>query len=179
MAHSDINQRCGAPYSISGRISDLAGVSYFFVVYGFGADTGIQAWRFAGLGFLALYAHGVLPGVFAWPAGVGDIAIGLTAPWMALRLTRKPASVSSGLFVVWNLLGILDLIIAVGMGAVGAAFAAGISGEITTSPMARLPLVLIPAYFVPLFVMLHFAALFQARRQVEGRSGRVCAVTAR
>ena len=25
----------------------------------------IQAWRFAGLGFLALYAHGVLPGLFA------------------------------------------------------------------------------------------------------------------
>jgi len=30
--------------------------------------------------------------------------------------------------------------------------------------MAQLPLVLIPAYFVPLFVMLHLAALFQARR---------------
>ena len=42
--------------------------------------TGIQAWRFAGLGFLALYAHGVLPGLFAWPAGLGDIAIGVTAP---------------------------------------------------------------------------------------------------
>src|SRR6266545_8105093 len=33
--------------------------------------TGIQAWRFAGLGFLALYAHGFLPGLFAWPAGLG------------------------------------------------------------------------------------------------------------
>ncbi len=42
--------------------------------------TGIQAWRFAGLGFLALYAHGMLPGLFAWPAGLGDIAIGVTAP---------------------------------------------------------------------------------------------------
>ena len=31
--------------------------------------------------------------------------------------------------------------------------------------MAQLPLVLIPAYFVPLFVMLHFATLFQAQRQ--------------
>jgi hypothetical protein len=30
--------------------------------------------------------------------------------------------------------------------------------------MAQLPLVLIPAYFVPLFIMLHLAALFQARR---------------
>ena len=26
--------------------------------------TAVQAWRFAGFGFLALYAHGVLPGVF-------------------------------------------------------------------------------------------------------------------
>ncbi len=28
---------------------------------------GIQAWRFGGLGFIALYAYGVLPGLFAWP----------------------------------------------------------------------------------------------------------------
>jgi hypothetical protein len=27
----------------------------------------IQAWRAGGLGFLALYAHGVLPVIFAWP----------------------------------------------------------------------------------------------------------------
>ena len=42
--------------------------------------TAVQARRFAGFGFLALYAHGVLPGMFAWPAGLGDMAIGLTAP---------------------------------------------------------------------------------------------------
>jgi hypothetical protein len=30
--------------------------------------------------------------------------------------------------------------------------------------MAQLPLVLIPAYFVPIFIMLHFTALFQARQ---------------
>jgi hypothetical protein len=30
--------------------------------------------------------------------------------------------------------------------------------------MAQLPLVLIPAYFVPIFVTLHLTALFQARR---------------
>ena len=47
--------------------------------------TALQAWRFAGFGFLALSAYGVLPGVFAWPAGLGDMAIGLTATWLALR----------------------------------------------------------------------------------------------
>ena len=67
--------------------------------------TTIQAWRAAGFGFLALYAYGVLPGVFAWPAGLGDIAIGVTAPWVALALIRRPGFANSRLFVVWNLLG--------------------------------------------------------------------------
>ncbi|HEU4344618.1 MAG TPA: hypothetical protein VFU31_23935 [Candidatus Binatia bacterium] len=126
--------------------------------------TGIQAWRFAGLGFLALYVHGVLPGLFAWPAGVGDIVIGVTAPFVLLALIRRPSFAGSRLFTVWNQLGILDLAVAVGTGALSSALAIGVYGEITTGPMARLPLVLIPAYFVPLFVMLHIAALFQARQ---------------
>jgi hypothetical protein len=33
--------------------------------------------------------------------------------------------------------------------------------------MAQLPLVLIPAYLVPLFIMLHLASLFQARRLAQ------------
>ena len=86
-----------------------------------GADlrllTAIQAWRAGGLGFLALYAHGLLPGLFAWPAGLGDIAIGVTAPWVVLALIRRPAFAAGRLFVVWNLLGILDLVVAVSTGA--------------------------------------------------------------
>jgi hypothetical protein len=38
--------------------------------------TAVHSWRFAGLGFIALSVHNVLPGTFAWPAGLGDIAIG-------------------------------------------------------------------------------------------------------
>jgi hypothetical protein len=134
--------------------------------------TGIQAWRFAGLGFLALYTYGVLPGRFAWPAGLGDMAIGLTAPWLALSLIRVPGFASSRLFVLWNLLGVLDLIVAVSMGAIVSALATGAPGEITTAAMAQLPLVLIPAFFVPFFVMLHLTTLLQARRlTVLGNSG--------
>ena len=51
---------------------------------------GMQAWRWAGLGFLSLYAYKVLPAVFALPAGLGDMAIGVTAPWMILALVRQP-----------------------------------------------------------------------------------------
>lgn len=127
----------------------------------------IQAWRAGGLGFLALYAYGVLPGIFAWPAGLGDIAIGVTAPWIMLALVRRPGFAGSRVFVVWNLLGILDLVIAISTGALGSALASRAAGEVTTGPMAQLPLVLIPAYLVPLFVMLHLAALFQARRHAS------------
>src|SRR5207253_5977483 len=51
---------------------------------------GIQAWRWAGFGFLALYTYGVLPGIFAWPAGLGDMAIGATAPLVLSGLLRRP-----------------------------------------------------------------------------------------
>ncbi len=134
--------------------------------------TAVQAWRAGGLGFLALYVHGVLPGAFAWPAGLGDIAIGVTAPWVMLALVRRPGFASSRVFVVWNLLGILDLVVAVSVGALSSVFGSGVAGEATMGPMARLPLVLIPAYFVPLFVMLHLASLFKARRKASSeRSG--------
>ena len=40
----------------------------------------LQAWRVIGGVFLVLLAFGILPGLFAWPAGLGDVAVGLTAP---------------------------------------------------------------------------------------------------
>jgi len=142
-----------------------------FHAYVLGADltflTGVQAWRFVGFGFLALYSHGILPGIFAWPAGIGDVLIALSAPWIALRLARLPAYAASGRYRAWNLLGILDLMIAVGVGALSSYLAVG--SEITARPMAQMPLVLVPGFFVPLFVMLHVTALLQARqlRQLE------------
>jgi len=124
---------------------------------------GMQAWRFAGLGFLALYANGVLPGAFAWPAGIGDIAVGITAPWVMLALIQRPGFATGKLFVLWNWFGMLDLIVAVGSGGLNSLFARGVTGEITTRPMTQMPLVLIPAYFVPIFFALHLAVLFQMR----------------
>jgi hypothetical protein len=130
---------------------------------------GMQAWRWAGLGFLSLYAYNVLPAVFALPAGLGDMAIGVTAPWIILALVRQPGFAARGTFIRWNVLGILDLLIAVSIGTVSAFFATGAPGEISTAPMATLPLLLIPAFMVPLFVMLHTAALMQSRQLIRSR----------
>jgi hypothetical protein len=131
---------------------------------------GMQAWRWAGLGFLSLYAHKVLPAVFALPAGLGDMAIGVTAPWIILALVRQRGFAAHGTFIRWNVLGILDLLIAVSIGTVSAFFATGAPGEISTAPMATLPLLLIPAFLVPLFLMLHTAALMQSRQLIRSRA---------
>jgi len=129
---------------------------------------GIQAWRWAGMGFLSLYAHNVLPAVFALPAGLGDMAIGFTAPWIILSLARRPDFATSAAFVRWNVLGILDLVVAVGIGTVSAALASGAPGTVSTAPMATLPLLLIPAFLVPVFLVLHTVALLQSRRMARG-----------
>jgi hypothetical protein len=114
----------------------------------------IQAWRWAGLGFLTLYAYGVLPALFAWTAGLGDMAIGATAPWIALALARDSEFAGTRKFMTWNLLGMLDFVTALSLGALGGA---------ATAPMTQMPLVLIPCFLVPFFFMLHLTALFQAR----------------
>jgi hypothetical protein len=123
----------------------------------------LHSWRFAGFSFVALYVYGILPGFFAWPAGLGDMAIGVTAPWMLGRLTRSPAFVSSRAFVRWNLLGLLDLFLAMSLGAIGGFLLS--DRPVTTAPMATLPLVLIPVFLVPSFILTHFALLAKARRR--------------
>lgn len=133
----------------------------------------MQGWRWAGLEFLSLYAHGVLPGVFAFPAGLGDMAIGVTAPWIVLRLIRQPSFAASRKYMTWNILGIADFVVALSMGTLSSGAFHGINGligNVTSGPMAQLPLILIPAYMVPFFTMLHLTALFQARQ--FARSGK-------
>src|SRR6185437_9540237 len=140
-----------------------------FRAFVLGADlrlvAAMQAWRWAGFGFLTLFAHHLLPGLFAFPAGLGDMAIGITAPWIVLGLVRHPLFAASRRFVIWNIMGILDLVVAVSIGAICSGFFFhGFTGNVTTAPMSQLPLVFIPAYLVPIFIMLHFTALSQSRR---------------
>jgi hypothetical protein len=124
---------------------------------------GMQAWRWAGLGFVFLYAYHVLPPLFALTAGLGDMAVGITAPWILFSLIRDPDFAASARFVRWNVLGIIDLMVALCLGTIGAFIATGAPGEISTGPLATLPLLVIPVFLVPLFLMLHVTALIQSR----------------
>src|SRR4051812_29164334 len=111
--------------------------------------TFVQSWRLAGFVFVVLAAYGILPKVFALPAGWGDIAIGATASLVALKLAK--AERRSG-FILWQVLGMTDLVVAVTLGTL-----AGFVDPhgIPTSAMTVLPMSLIPTFAVPLFFILH------------------------
>jgi hypothetical protein len=82
---------------------------------------------------------------------------GATASFVAWKLAN-PAHPNS--FVLWQLLGIADLVIAVSVGTT-----AGLidpQGP-TMAPMTVLPLSLIPTFLVPLFLILHVVCIAQAR----------------
>jgi len=132
----------------------------------------VQFYRTLGVIFLILYAAGKLPGQFAWPAGVGDIAIGLLAPVVGLAYAQAPRK-AAGLVAAWNVLGILDLTIAVGTGFVTAP-SRFLSLEVqpTSDLMTVLPMVLIPVYLVPLSIVLHLASLAKLRREARASQSR-------
>ncbi len=131
-----------------------------------------QTWRIVGFIFVLLEARGVLPAVFAWPAGFGDMTIGATATFAAWKLASH---VRRNRFILWQLLGITDLVTAVGLGTTarllsphGASMAA----------MTVLPLSLIPTFLVPLFLIFHLICIAQARTWKAASDNTVSSVKA-
>jgi len=119
--------------------------------------TSLQAWRIVGFIFVLLEARSVLPAIFAVPAGYGDMAIGATAAFAAWKL-GNPAHRNA--FLLWQALGITDLILAVGLGTTAGFLR---PNDPTMAPLTVLPLSLIPTFLVPLFVILHVICIAQAR----------------
>ena len=131
---------------------------------------GVQIFRVLGFVFIAVWAIGSLPGRFALSAGLGDIAVGLIALFVALALVRR-ASGSRTLALAWNTLGVLDLVAAIGLGTglFVRLFAPGTPVE-PAAAMTMFPLVLVPTFGVPLALILHVLS-YQALAQ-SGASDR-------
>jgi hypothetical protein len=119
--------------------------------------------RVVGVVFVILMAQGHLPAAFALPAGLGDIAVGLAAPFVARRLAREPHNhhtiVAAARF---NVLGLFDLILALALGVLlGPPWL--FSGTPSTEALRLLPLALIPTAAVPLAIALHIVSLARLR----------------
>ncbi|NOT12955.1 MAG: hypothetical protein HOP23_14160 [Methylococcaceae bacterium] len=120
---------------------------------------GVQVYRALGVIFLILYATDRLPGLFAWPAGLGDVLVGVLAPVVALAYARAP-HVNADLVSLWNIFGLVDLVVAVSTGVLTSPspvqlFAFDQPNELITV----FPLVLIPVFLVPVSVLLHLISL--------------------
>jgi hypothetical protein len=129
---------------------------------------GLQVYRVFGSVFLAGWIAGNLPGIFALPAGAGDTLVGLLALPVALLL-RSGARGALGLAVVWNVLGILDLVNAVTIGALTTPGPLQLIVPDHVNLVSAYPLVLIPAFAVPLSLLLHATSLRQLRRLSQSR----------
>jgi hypothetical protein len=118
----------------------------------------VQSWRIVGFAFLALYVYAILPRVFALSAGWGDVFIGATAPLVALRFANPEHRRG---FILWQILGILDLVLAVTFAATATLIE---PHGVAPTALTLLPLSLIPTFAVPLLFILHIISIGQARR---------------
>lgn len=129
--------------------------------------TGLHAIRVLGISFVLLYQAHRLPAPFAPVAGWGDFAIGLAALPMAFWAARGGAGARTGL-MVWNMLGLADLVAAIGLGATSAPGPIRLFfAEPGSAIMTSLPWILIPCFIVPTLAFTHlvsFSRLRQAAR---------------
>src|SRR5215208_1760097 len=99
--------------------------------------------RVVGVLFLIVMAQGHLPAVFALPSGLGDIAIGVAAPFVARWLAHGTDRTAA---VRFHVLGILDLLVA---GSIGFLLL-GLVEVTPSTELLLLPLALLPTVPVPL-----------------------------
>jgi hypothetical protein len=129
--------------------------------------TAIQGWRVVGAMFLALYAFGLLPGLFAWPAGLGDAAVGLAAPFVLLAILRGSPNWQSRVFWL-NIAGLIDFAGAIGTGVLTSNSSIGLlAAGVPRVNLGELPLSLVPSFAVPLWTIFHMISLLQLRRMAR------------
>ncbi len=125
---------------------------------------GVQFYRVIGALFLVMWGLGQLPWQFALPAGAGDVLVGVLAipvAWAAAKGSKASRTAAYW----WNVLGIADFVVAMTTG-------------FLTSPtrfqllainhpnllVSRFPLVMIPAFMVPLSSIMHGICLWKLHR---------------
>jgi hypothetical protein len=119
----------------------------------------LHLWRFFGIVFLTLMAFGQLPALFALPAGIGDILIAAAAPWVARGLDAPGGRRRA---IVFSVLGMIDLIVAAGLGITTNPGRAHLFDTFPSSEvMTRFPMALVPAFLVPLAFTLHMVLVWQ------------------
>jgi hypothetical protein len=121
----------------------------------------IHLLRFVGIYFLVLHARGELPYAFAVPGGIGDICVATAA--IAILCVDPSRSPGRKLWVAWNALGLMDILLVVATAA-----RLGITDPASMQALTHLPLSLLPTFLVPLIIASHIV-LFGRLAGMAGR----------
>jgi hypothetical protein len=129
------------------------------------AVTALQSWRILGGVFMMLWFYDLLPALFAWPAGLGDVLVGLAAPWVTAAVIHKsPGWRRKSMALIAA--GLMDFVLAISSGILTVAGGPlALEVEIGSDLVNAYPLVLIPALIVPMFIIFHLIAWIKIRRE--------------
>ena len=159
----------GSPFSVIGGF--VTGTTVLLCVLGLTIPA-LRAWlsglplrllvmmhvlRIIGVAFLVSNAApGGLPDAFAQRAGYGDIFAAITALVLAVGFLPAVSRFRRRLLLAWNVLGMVDLVVAVGTN-----FLIQLSGSASMGPLVTAPLVYVPFYFVTLLLFVHLVIFYR------------------
>jgi hypothetical protein len=105
-----------------------------------------------------------LPAAFAAPAGFGDLAVGVAAPFVAHAVATRAPRWRQALLGL-TVLGLLDFAVAFAMGVLTAQGAPLDPGDSNRAFLSLLPLSIVPTALVPAWTILHVITLLRLRRE--------------
>ena len=111
--------------------------------------------------FLINYARGLIPGEFALPAGIGDVAVGLLALPAAAYVATGTA-LGRRIGIAWNLLGLFDFVSAISLGFMTSPGPFQVLAlDHPNALVGTFPTVMIPGFAVPTSIVLHILSIRQ------------------
>jgi hypothetical protein len=132
----------------------------------------LQIYRVFGAQWLVFWLRGVLPALWAVPAGTGDMLTGLLALPAAIALAAGTAEGRKAA-ILWNIFGIADFAVAITLGLL---ITPGpfqlIVLDLSTAGLGNYPNVLTPAFVVPSSILLHALSLRQLYRRGRAEAAR-------
>ncbi len=118
---------------------------------------GLQIWRAIGAVFLIELARGNLPGIFAYPAGVGDVLVAAVALIVLIRY-RSSEQIPAGAIHLVGVLGVLDFVSAFFFGFFSSATPLQLFSHENPNQVSLFPTGLIPLFLVPYAIFFHTLA---------------------
>ncbi len=115
---------------------------------------GLQLFRVVGAVFLIEMILGHLPGIFAYPAGLGDILVAFVALGVLLAYRKSERIPKAGIFLVIGL-GIADFLSALFFGVTSSEGPLQLFYPAVTNNVGLFPTGMIPLFLVPYAIFFH------------------------